>query len=441
MSQRERTLLIAVVAVGVLVGGWFLVNQFYLSPLQQRDKRLAALKAEVDKKTKEVEEKRLGRRQLEEFRGRSLPADATEKLANPNALAKSEYEKYLRELLNESGFPASRTITAQSSPTMDLGRPGAKETFLVPLTFVVEAKHEPPRADGKGSRGVEVATLEKMLDSFYKSPLLHRIQSVSIKSPPPPPEESAEEQTGDTSKGPPFGGKGGKSFKGKGKGKNSPKELDVRLTIEAIVVQGAQKRPFLFPLDRRQVAVDLVASFNRLPLGLALMQFTLPSSGPLDLRKTTPMTKTSDSVALDSPKGNIFTGLLSEKKDRGGPKGFVDDVCEVVELMLVQRIVEYKNGKREVIEEAFLRNRLREKDWLRLRTSKGFDSFVIREEDDERVRLRGKVVRIDVDNRYIIFQRDDGYFYLVETGQNLFEAMEKSMSEKRLKELKLLSAP
>jgi hypothetical protein len=472
MNKRERNLLIATVAVGVLFGGWFLVNQFYLAPLQQRDKRLAALKAEVAKKDKEVAEKRAARKRLEKLRDLSLPADMTDKPANPNALARSEYEKYLRDLLDKSGFPASRTITAVASHAQDVGKPGSKETLLVPLTFVVEAKYEPARADGKASHGVELPALVKMLDGFYKTPLLHRIQNISIKT-----VTRAEETTEEGSKGPPgapqlkfgeepvqfggnppgqfgggkggfpggkggFGGNmGGFGGKGKGKGRNkdTSKELDVRMTIEAVVVQGAQKRPFLFPLDRRQVAVDLVTAVHRIPMGLVLMQFSMPPSPP------SPDSSGKSLVSnLTNPKANIFQGIVAERKKDSGPKQdvWIEDVRELVKLMLVQRTTKIgRDGKPFEEVEAFLRNHLTNQE-MRLRTSKGFDTFVIYDDDGDYPKLKGKVVRIDVDNRLVVFQdRDDGYYYLIETGQSLLDAMKKSMSKAQLKEMKIVSTP
>ena len=56
MNTRERILAIGVLAILVIVGGFFLVQAVFLGPLQKKSESIAILADQIDKKTARVEE-------------------------------------------------------------------------------------------------------------------------------------------------------------------------------------------------------------------------------------------------------------------------------------------------------------------------------------------------------------------------------------------------
>src|SRR5262249_15779966 len=124
-------------------------------------------------------------------------------------------------------------------------------------------------------------------------------------------------------------------------------------------------------------------------------------------------------------------------------KSFIsdDEMKEQVKLMLVQRVVLERNGFKYETVEAFLRNNYTNRE-TRLRTSKGFNTFVIKDEDDKGEVLSGTVVAIDVDKRSLVFKTRDGDHYLMETGQSLGDAMENGrLTSSQLKAMKIKAGP
>ena len=143
-------------------------------------------------------------------------------------MARLEYEKYLNQLFTRHKITNGREITprnvdAKSSPVIGTN----KEPIYTKLTFTVKTY-------------ATMANLVGMMDDFYKTGLMHEIKNLSLQ----------RQMT------------------------NTPQakadELDVRMTIEALIVSGADKRPFLLPnFDRKLMAVDIApAVFPHGPLVL-----------------------------------------------------------------------------------------------------------------------------------------------------------------------------
>src|SRR5262249_31358552 len=135
------------------------------------------------------------RAQLERYRQQSLPADLD--------VAKRQYASYLDELLRKSGFQdpsvASRNANSRTAPTL-----ANKTPIYTQLGFNVQ---------GRASLG----SLVKMLEGFYRTGLLHQIKTLSISKPVTLQQGQRQD------------------------------ELDVSLSIEALVVTGADKRQGLMP--------------------------------------------------------------------------------------------------------------------------------------------------------------------------------------------------
>src|SRR3954454_11213509 len=96
MTARERVLSAGVLLTVTLAGGAFLLYQFLLVPLRERDATIESVRDDLDKKQQRVREVMAARPKLDRWRSLSLPADTD--------LALREYEKELSELLRSSGF-------------------------------------------------------------------------------------------------------------------------------------------------------------------------------------------------------------------------------------------------------------------------------------------------------------------------------------------------
>lgn len=161
MNPRERVLAGILIAFILLAGGGGLGYMFYLKPLKERETRLAALRDEVEKKRAEVQQVQRDLPKLELWKNLSLPADPD--------LALREYERFLSQMLRESGFePTKTTIKPQraaevrSSPSAQAKGPGYSR-----LTFNVQTT----AALGK---------VVRFLERFYDTALLHQVRGLTL---------------------------------------------------------------------------------------------------------------------------------------------------------------------------------------------------------------------------------------------------------------------
>jgi hypothetical protein len=368
MSPRERILAMAVLGIVVIAGLGLIVHQFYLSPLEDKNAEIAALQKEVDNKNDRVRQIMAQRPKLNLWRQLSLPANTN--------LANREYEKYLSELIRLSGVtPGAFTVTpkppdTKSSPTL----PGKKEPIYTRLTYTVHG----------------YATLDNLVDlleRFYRTSLLHQIKSISIQRP------IALTQG------------------------QRPTDLDINMTIEAIVLADGQKRDQLLPvLDRRLAAINIAASLQGGPGALALVPFAIGPTGPLGPGH---LATTEREYAAITGK-NVFFGPPVET-DRSGD---IVDVTQYVHLTDITHTVSKV--------EAFLYDRYNNKK-TRLRTSAGFNSFKVQDNQGNTL-VSGKVLRMA--DREIIFQVGDKH-YSMHVGQSLLDAMAKAMPAEKVKSLGL----
>src|ERR1700730_8552559 len=99
--------------------------------------------------------------------------------------------------------------------------PATKKPIYTRLTFTVLAH-------------ADLASLVKMLEGFYRTGLLHQIKTFSVQRPLT---VGAQDR---------------------------PNDLDINLTIEALIVSGAADRPQLLPnLDPRLMALDSLNAMVR----------------------------------------------------------------------------------------------------------------------------------------------------------------------------------
>jgi hypothetical protein len=370
MNTRER-LLAMILLGGVSLGGLAaLYYHFLLGPLQERDASIAALTSENDQKRDRIAQILAERPKLDWWRRLSLPTNSD--------TVSIEYDKYLSNLLDQSGFArlsytvTPRPVDAKSSPTI----PG-KGPVYTKLTFHI-------MADGS------LSALIEFLKGFYRTGLMQQIRTLQVQRPlTTGPQESAQ-------------------------------NLTMNLTIEALMVSGAEKREQLFARgNTRLAALDVAAGLCQAPTYLAQGLWNVVGpSGPLGRRALAEPQRTYAAIAGK----DVFFGDAPVMAS-GRPQEDVD----VTRFVYLTDITQEERRT-----QAWLYDRYNN-HWTRLRASAGFDSFQCPAAVDNPT-VRGRVVRID--NREVIFKVEDNY-YTLHVGQSLEESMRKALSASQVKDLKL----
>jgi hypothetical protein len=363
VNQRERILAIVIAATVLLGGAGWLFNEGFLKPLDQRADNQRKLEQDIEDRRKQLHQILADRPRLERYRRLSLPADLE--------MDRVEYEKFLVSLMSQSGFDsASSTVTPKPLDTQRTGNalPGARKAPapFTRLGFAVQAH-------------AKLGDLVKFLDSFYRAGFLHQVRKLSI-----------QRTTG--------------AF---GPQQQRPDDLDISFDVEALVVNGAEKRGFLLPtIDGKTLAAETALGLAHAPTGLALTAWAAGPTGPMGPGV---LARSTTSYADMSAK-NIFTGAAES-----GPEG---DVVEVTHFVYLTDIT-YSKGRYE----AFLYDRYNNHT-TRLRSSAGFDRFRISDNNGKQM-IQGKVVHLD--SRFLIYQAN-GKYYTLHVGQNIGESLKKPMS-------------
>lgn len=214
MTTRERRLSYALLAL-VLVGGiTFVGYQMIWAPLKDRKADIARVTGEIEDRQLRIARIEKRRADLEKWSKLSLPADAvapgqaTAVPVKPGTveparadLARREYEVELSKTLKAAGFePGSFTIIPKPPDNKTTPTFANKKPIYTRLLFTVEAKGD-------------LASFVNWLGRFYKLKLLHQIRNLTIQKP--------------------MGG--------------DPRalELVINMTIEALVLDSAEKRKTL----------------------------------------------------------------------------------------------------------------------------------------------------------------------------------------------------
>jgi hypothetical protein len=371
MNTRERMLVMIILAAIIMGGGVLFILEGLVKPIRARNASIALLKQEVDKKRSEVQLIQAELPKLARWRQTSLPADSD--------LARREYEKFLTDLLRRSKFaPGASSVTpkpadTRSSPTL----PGKKEPIYTKLSFNVLTHGE-------------LSSLVTFLERFYRTGLLHQIKSFSIQRP---------FTTGASQR---------------------PNELDINLTIEALVLAGAENRPYLTPVDEQLLVLDAVASLRRGPGGLTLAAAATGPAGPLGARQ------------LNSPPRQ-YASILGKNIFFGRPPAPTLDKSPVDNTDVTQFVYLTDITHSDKRTEAFLIDRYNDHR-TRLRASTGFNTFLISDAQGHPL-LKGQVIRID--DRDVIFKANDKH-YALHVGASVKEALAKPLKDEELKNLGIL---
>jgi hypothetical protein len=420
MNPRERRMAILLGTFIVLGGGGFFAYQFVYSPWRQQEQAKALLENDILSKKREILGITKDLPKLASWRLLALPADV--------AVAKREYGAYLKRLMDLCDWEIVNFPQGQAEVKEGPKLPN-KTPIYTALTFTIQAN-------------ASQAGIVQFLEEFAKTPLTHKIKSLTVEKP----QRLVTGGDGEDKKGPggppnmgkgpfpnmgkgqfPMGGKGGKGGPmGKGKGRFG-EQLPVNLKVEALIVTGPDKHwTSLRDLDDRLVAADLVAGLCVVPIGLAQVPWAVSPSG---LRPPQVLAKTSSPrIYSEIARARLFDGA-EEPKGSGRFAEDYDDVKQFVRLYMITWDPRFKRW------EAKLYNRLTDRD-IRLRDdNSGFKQFVIRD-DDENVIVRGTVLKV-VDRDVYFFA--NGEIFAIHNGESLSDAMWQAVPPQEAKRLGLIA--
>lgn len=206
-NARENRLAIGLLAFIVVAAVGFFGYQFYLAPMKARGVQIADLQREVEDRQFRIDTIHANKSKLDSMVKISLPSNIE--------LARRSYGDEIYKSLKDAGFEAGGiTVTpkppeSRTSPTF-----ANKKPIYTRLLFTVNAKGD-------------LASLVDWMERFYKMRLLHQIRNLTVNVPP-----------------------GGLIAANPGRpdgGRRSAGELDVTMTIEALVLDNAEKRTTLQP--------------------------------------------------------------------------------------------------------------------------------------------------------------------------------------------------
>ena len=265
MNQRERILAIAVLTVVILAVGGFLFKWLFLDALNRVYADIDAAKADIAKKQDEErkeqdDENALLRDdpRLAQWKVLSLPEDshldaevksgrsADEEKKRHDDNVQVAYQRLLNNLVVDSGFsPGSIKVSAAAADRKGGPILSGKTAAYTRMTFTVQAQG-----------GLD--SVQRMLEEFYRTPLLHQVRTLTLTSRAPARPTGPGAGPGGFPRFPgaappgvpglPGAAPGGVPGLAGGLPSGSPNgDLDVSMTVEALLVAGAQKRDDLLP--------------------------------------------------------------------------------------------------------------------------------------------------------------------------------------------------
>jgi len=210
MTTRERSLAFGLLGVLGLLGLGFVAYQFVIGPLIEKSRQIEQREKEVAQLEGDILEIQALKKKYEAARQQSLPADV--------GMSRTQYGSLLERLFRRADLASGLKIIPsepenKSSPTV-----APKKPAYTRLTYVVTAKGE-------------LYHLVDFLQHFYQQPLLHQIKILNIQRP----SDARAQQS---------------------------RELDINLTIEALVLDNAPARPMLLPVLREPALLAGAAALS-----------------------------------------------------------------------------------------------------------------------------------------------------------------------------------
>lgn len=392
MTRREQvlatTLLVLLAGMGSLAGFFFFVYQPMTSVQTQLDsarEQLAKKRGELSREEAQIKGVLRVNPRLSQWQKISLPprdpegkkpgVSPEEQKRNHLAKMQVDYERYLSSLMRSSGFRSDSIAISHAQPDTKtkLNTPKGKEPTYERLAFGVV---------GKGNKDAVV----RMLAEFHKEPLLHQIRKLSVGVAASP------------------GGAGA----GRRGGPGTEGVLDVNMTVEALLVNGAEER----------------ASLKPAPLSYPPRVLAEPGRNYAQLAKR-----------------NMFTGVTPRveaktTEDRA-------DVLRFVKLTTLYYDPDRDRWEGTIYDQAAGPRRLDEQDedgnpvkkviWEKKLNTRLLSELKVPDKYGNTV-LEAKVVHID--EKQLIFKADKSFFRL-RCGDALFPAIDQPLGEDDVKELGL----
>jgi hypothetical protein len=150
ISERERTLLLIVLA---LLGAYVAFRgtmALIVDPIRARDQRLEALRGDVEARREQEKQVLAAADRWREWRDQSLPSDAR--------LAQSLYQEFLLGLVETVGLQGATVATLSPAPQGDV---------FVRYPYTVRARGSPEQ-------------LVRLLDGIYSMKLLHQVRQLRV---------------------------------------------------------------------------------------------------------------------------------------------------------------------------------------------------------------------------------------------------------------------
>jgi len=312
MTQRERKLATVLLGVVAVLGAGLAFHALALQPYRDARDRLEKAENDLDKKNADLlkEKKQLANLiekdpRLEVWQKIALPSTSTE-LRNAKGLnaedkrkahrrnLQVEYDRYLRELLKKSRFQGAISIKAQDVKEQfeDLGKNKSSNT-KAPVLY----ERMPFTVNGHA----KLAAVVQMFESFHRTRLLQQIRTFTI---------SVVDK------------------RGEGSEKTASELLNVHMTVEALIVPGAEERPRLEP-NVLPKAMRVLASAKPKVVKGELPRILVDPKSPrpyLDITRKDPFLGLRP---LSDP--TVGVGGIGENK-AGGPREKAEDVLRFVRL-------------------------------------------------------------------------------------------------------------
>jgi hypothetical protein len=215
MTVRERRLAYVILTFIALAGAGFFGYQFYLEPMKVKAQQIAQLEDEVGDQLAKVKKIQADKKRLDVLSKISLPytpntrADAD--IVRRTDRARGEYVARLNAMLQQSGFAPAAILSIQDKkPVAGVtyapkpGVPKSKDrTIYTRLEFALDLRGD-------------LASLVAWMELFYQQRLLHQIKNLTVTRPINP-------------------------------DRARPNELDIKVQIEALVLDTAEQRMNLEP--------------------------------------------------------------------------------------------------------------------------------------------------------------------------------------------------
>jgi hypothetical protein len=398
MTQREKRLATVLLGVLALLGGGIGFHALALEPYREAAGRLDKAKGDLDDKENELLLAKTKLRRivakdprLEHWKKIALPSTSAELRQRKDVREEDkkrmhrrnlqvEYDRFLRELLVKSGFVGPINIKAQDIKEQFEEAPkGQTVNTKMPLVY----ERMPFTVNGQAKLGAVV----RMFEGFYRARVLHQIRTFTISI--------ADKQ---------------------GASKKAANLLNVYMTVEALIVPGAEERPRLEP--------------DYLPRPMRVLADEKPKPTKGD---TKPMRVLVDPRPMRDylvlTRKDPFLGVAPVEENTTGPSGPREKTDEVLRFVRLTMIATNATGRRW---EGYIYN-LGAGGFEKRVNAVTLTELHIRDKYDNTV-LEGEVVLVEEEQ--LIFKAG-GKFYRLRVGDFFLSAVRNPLTTKEVKELGL----